>query len=229
MRIRLEKIEKSFKKNKLYKDFSLVFEEGKVNCILGKSGCGKTTLLNVISGLESFECGNIEGIDSRISYVFQEDRLIEWKSIYENMDIPLRKIYTKEIREQKIKNLLERMGLIKNINSFPGELSGGMRQRVNIARALLYEDKLLLMDEPFKSLDEKSKEDVISIFKEVQIKKKATTIIVTHDVKEAINLGDNLIILGYRPVKILEEFKDIKCLDKEELEKKVIKILKSKD
>ncbi|MGG5462044.1 ABC transporter ATP-binding protein [Clostridium sp. B9] len=229
MGIKLEKIEKSFRGNRLYKDFSIEFEDGKINCILGESGCGKTTLLNIISGLEDFDYGKVFGIESRISYVFQEDRLIEWKNVYENMEIPLRKIYNKEIRDKKIKKILERMGLIKNIKSFPKELSGGMRQRVNIARALLYEDRLLLMDEPFKSLDEKSKESVIEVFKEVQVKKKATTIIVTHDIKEAISLGDNLFILGDRPVNVLESFKDIKKLDEKSIGEKILCILKNKD
>lgn len=229
MEIKLEKIEKSFRGNRLYKDFSIEFEDGKINCILGESGCGKTTLLNIISGLEDFDYGEVFGIESRISYVFQEDRLIEWKNVYENMEIPLRKIYNKEIRDKKIKKILERMGLIKNIKSFPKELSGGMRQRVNIARALLYEDRLLLMDEPFKSLDEKSKESVIEVFKEVQVKKKATTIIVTHDIKEAISLGDNLFILGDRPVNVLESFKDIKKLDEKSIGEKILCILKNKD
>lgn len=229
MGIKLEKIEKSFRGNRLYKDFSIEFEDGKINCILGESGCGKTTLLNIISGLEDFDYGKVFGIESRISYVFQEDRLIEWKNVYENMEIPLRKIYNKEIRDKKIKKILERMGLIKNIKSFPKELSGGMRQRVNIARALLYEDRLLLMDEPFKSLDEKSKESVIEVFKEVQVKKKATTIIVTHDIKEAISLGENLFILGDRPVNVLESFKDIKKLDEKSIGEKILCILKNKD
>lgn len=228
MDIKLINIEKSFNNKKLYNKFSLTFEYGKVNCILGKSGCGKSTLLNIISGLEEFQSGKIIGVPSKIAYVFQEDRLIEWKSIYKNMELPLLKLYKKDERKEKIERMLKVMELDDYIDSFPKELSGGMRQRVNIARAFLYEEGLLLMDEPFKSLDENSKENVIKIFKEVHLEKNNTVIMVTHDIREALDIADNIFILGDNPVNLMAHFKQIRKLEKDTIEKKILYILKNK-
>lgn len=227
MNIKLVNVKKSFNNNELYKNFFIEFEAGKINCILGESGCGKSTLLNILTGLEEIEEGSIEGINSRIAYIFQEDRLIEWKNIKDNMELPLKKIYSKNSRRDKIEKILKKIGLIENINSFPSELSGGMRQRVNIARALLYEDRLIIMDEPFKSLDEKSKETVKTIFREVQKKKNGTTIMVTHDIDEAIDLADNIFLIGNKPVEILDSFIKINRLNKEEIKEKIINSLKN--
>lgn len=227
MNIKLVNIKKSFKNNQLYENFFIEFEEQKINCILGESGCGKSTLLNILTGIEEVEEGIIKGIDSRIAYVFQEDRLIEWKSIRDNLDLPLRKIYCKSERVKKIEEILEKIGLIESIDNFPRELSGGMRQRVNIIRALLYEDKIIVMDEPFKSLDEKSKEEIKKIFKEIQLKKKGTSIMVTHDIEEAINLADNIFLLGNKPVEILESFYGVCKLDKENIKERILNALKN--
>ena len=227
MSIKLINIEKNFGNKKIYDKFSLTFEEGKINCILGKSGCGKSTLLNIIANLEEINSGEIIGVPEKISYVFQEDRLIEWNSIYTNMELPLLKFYTKDEREEKIKNILREVELGDSMNSYPKELSGGMRQRANIARALLYNGELLLMDEPFKSLDKSSKEDIIEIFKKNHLEKNNTVIMVTHDINEALNLGDNIFILGGSPVSLMDKFKDVqKSKEKNNIEDKILLILK---
>lgn len=228
MDIKLINIEKSFNNKKLYNNFSLIFEHKKVNCILGKSGCGKSTLLNIISGLEEFQSGEIIGVPSKLSYIFQEDRLIEWKSIYRNMELPLLKFYKKDKRREKIKKILKELELDDYIDNFPKELSGGMRQRLNIARALLYEGDLILMDEPFKSLDEDSKENVIKIFNEVHLEKNNTVIMVTHDIKEALDLADNIFVLGDKPVNLIAHFKEIRKVEKDIIKEKILRILKNK-
>lgn len=227
MSIKLINIEKNFGNKKIYDKFSLTFEEGKINCILGKSGCGKSTLLNIIANLEEINSGEIIGVPEKIAYVFQEDRLIEWNSIYTNMELPLLKFYTKDEREEKIKNILREVELEYYINSYPKELSGGMRQRVNIARALLYNGELLLMDEPFKSLDKSSKENIIKIFKKNHLEKNNTVIMVTHDINEALSLGDNIFILGGSPVSLMDKFKDVqRSKEKNNIEDKILLILK---
>lgn len=227
MSIKLINIEKNFGNKKIYDKFSLTFEEGKINCILGKSGCGKSTLLNIIANLEEINSGEIIGVPEKIAYVFQEDRLIEWNSIYTNMELPLLKFYTKDEREEKIKNILREVELEYYINSYPKELSGGMRQRANIARALLYNGELLLMDEPFKSLDKSSKENIIKIFKKNHLEKNNTVIMVTHDINEALSLGDNIFILGGSPVSLMDKFKDVQRLkEKNNIEDKILLILK---
>jgi len=103
MIIQLINIEKNFGSKKIYDKFSLTFEEGKINCILGRSGCGKSTLLNIIANLEEVNSGEIIGVPKKIAYVFQEDRLIEWNSIYTNMELPLLKFYAKDERKEKLK------------------------------------------------------------------------------------------------------------------------------
>ncbi|MDU7886326.1 MAG: ABC transporter ATP-binding protein [Clostridium perfringens] len=227
MSIKLINIEKNFGNKKIYDKFSLIFEEGKINCILGKSGCGKSTLLNIIANLEDINSGEIIGVPEKIAYVFQEDRLIEWNSIYTNMELPLLKFYTKDEREEKIKNILREVELEDYINSYPKELSGGMRQRANIARALLYNGELLLMDEPFKSLDKSSKENIIKIFKKNHLEKNNTVIMVTHDINEALSLGDNIFILGGSPVSLMDKFKDVqRSKEKNNIEDKILLILK---
>ncbi|HII4513562.1 ABC transporter ATP-binding protein [Clostridium perfringens] len=227
MSIKLINIEKNFGNKKIYDKFSLTFEEGKINCILGKSGCGKSTLLNIIANLEEINSGEIIGVPEKIAYVFQEDRLIEWNSIYTNMELPLLKFYTKDEREEKIKSILREVELEDYINSYPKELSGGMRQRANIARALLYNGELLLMDEPFKSLDKSSKENIIKIFKKNHLEKNNTVIMVTHDINEALSLGDNIFILGGSPVSLMDKFKDVQRLkEKNNIEDKILLILK---
>lgn len=227
MSIKLINIEKNFGSKKIYDKFSLVFEEGKINCILGRSGCGKSTLLNIIANLEEVKSGEIIGVPEKIAYVFQEDRLIEWNSIYTNMELPLLKTYTKDEREEKIKNILREVELGDYMNSYPKELSGGMRQRANIARALLYNGELLLMDEPFKSLDKSSKENIISIFKGNHLEKNNTVIMVTHDINEALSLGDNIFLLGGSPAILMDKFKDVqKSKEKNNIEEKILLILK---
>lgn len=227
MSIKLINIEKNFGNKKIYDKFSLTFEEGKINCILGKSGCGKSTLLNIISNLEEINSGEIIGVPEEIAYVFQEDRLIEWNSIYTNMELPLLKFYTKDEREEKIKNILREVELGDCMNSYPKELSGGMRQRANIARALLYNGELLLMDEPFKSLDKSSKENIIKIFKKNHLEKNNTVIMVTHDINEALSLGDNIFILGGSPAILMDKFKDVqRSKEKNNIEDKILLILK---
>ncbi|WP_255992973.1 ABC transporter ATP-binding protein [Clostridium perfringens] len=227
MSIKLINIEKNFGNKKIYDKFSLTFEEGKINCILGKSGCGKSTLLNIIANLEDINSGEIIGVPEKIAYVFQEDRLIEWNIIYTNMELPLLKFYTKDEREEKIKNILREVELEDYINSYPKELSGGMRQRANIARALLYNGELLLMDEPFKSLDKSSKENIIKIFKKNHLEKNNTVIMVTHDINEALSLGDNIFILGGSPAILMDKFKDVqRSKEKNNIEDKILLILK---
>lgn len=227
MSIKLIDIEKDFGIKKIYDRFSLTFEEGKINCILGRSGCGKSTLLNIIAKLEEFKSGEIIGIPKKIAYIFQEDRLIEWNSIYTNIELPLLKICKNDERKEKIKNMLIEVGLGDCINAYPKELSGGMRQRANIARALLYNDELLLMDEPFKCLDKSSKENIIKIFKRNHFEKNNTVIMVTHDINEALNLADNIFVLGGSPAILIDKFKDVQnSKEKKNIEEKILLILK---
>ena len=185
----------------IYKDFNINFDDNKINCIIGKSGCGKTTLLNYISEELLKE-------DRRISYVFQNDSLIPWKNIYNNLKIVVKKHLRGKELDSELDTILGLVGLSEFKYYYPYQLSGGMKQRVNLARALIGEPEIILMDEPFKSLDIKCKKDIINIVKKFNLEKKITIILVTHDKEEILNLADTVFLLGERPVKILYEVKE---------------------
>lgn len=182
--------------NEIYNNFNIEFQQGKVNCIIGESGCGKTTLLNYISEKLYYE-------NKRIAYVFQEDNLIPWKNIYVNLKIVAKKYFEKSILEKEINNALVKVRLEKYKYFYPRELSGGMRQRINFARALIGNPEVILMDEPFKSLDIKSKNNMIELIKNFK-NTDITIILVTHDINEILMLADVVYYLGGRPVEIIE-------------------------
>ena len=182
--------------NEIYNNFNIEFQQGKVNCIIGESGCGKTTLLNYISEKLYYE-------NKRIAYVFQEDKLIPWKNIYVNLKIVAKKYFEKSILEKEINNALVKVRLEKYKYFYPRELSGGMRQRINFARALIGNPEVILMDEPFKSLDIKSKNNMIELIKNLK-NTDITIILVTHDINEILMLADVVYYLGGRPVEIIE-------------------------
>ena len=182
--------------NEIYNNFNIEFQQGKINCIIGESGCGKTTLLNYISEKLYYE-------NKRIAYVFQEDNLIPWKNIYVNLKIVAKKYFEKSILEKEINNALVKVRLEKYKYFYPRELSGGMRQRINFARALIGNPEVILMDEPFKSLDIKSKNNMIELIKNLK-NTDSTIILVTHDINEILMLADVVYYLGGRPVEIIE-------------------------
>ncbi|MEN8435929.1 ATP-binding cassette domain-containing protein [Clostridium septicum] len=183
----------------IYKDFSINIESDKINCIIGKSGCGKTTLLKNISK-ELIKNG------AEVSFVFQEDRLIPWKTVYENLYLISKSYYSKNKARGKVSEVLITIGLEESKNLYPNELSGGMKQKINIARALISKSKFLIMDEPFKSIDIKSKIKIINIIKEKIRKEKLTVIFVSHDKEEIDLLGEKIFILDGQPIKVIEEY-----------------------
>ena len=201
MNISIRNLNKSYENEEIFKNFNLDFYDEKVNCIIGNSGCGKSTLLNIIAGLTEIQNGEISGVSlSDISYVFQEDRLIEWLTVKENLELALKKYFDNSILDGKIDEILKLVGIYDIKNKYPSALSGGMKQRVNIARAFGKPSKLILMDEPFKSLDYKLKYTIIDEFKNLLNKEKRMVILVTHDLDEAIYFQGNIIVFGNKPV-----------------------------
>lgn len=199
----IKNINFKYNDNEIYKNFNIEFKRGKINCIIGKSGCGKTTLLNYISQKYCFE-------NKKIAFVFQNDNLIPWQNIYVNLKIIAKQYFDKEKIEEEIDKILKDIGLIEFKNSYPNELSGGMRQRINFARALIGSPDIILMDEPFKSLDIKSKHEMINLVMELRKKSIVTIILVTHSIDEIIKLSDIVYLLGGRPVRILETAEGVK-------------------
>ncbi len=188
---------------KVLDGITIDFQPNKTTCILGPSGCGKTTFLNIIAGLTDMDSGEIIGFENQhISYVFQEDRLIPWKNVKENIGFVLKG----KMPESKIEATIDRYLKLVNLEEYkyyyPKELSGGMRQRISILRAFAYPSNVLIMDEPFKSLDIKSKSIVIQFFKNLRTVENKTCILVTHDIDEAIELGDKIAIFTDKPTKV---------------------------
>lgn len=203
MNISIRDLNKSYENDQIFKDFNLDLCDEKVNCIIGKSGCGKSTLLNIIAGLIEIQSGEINGISlNDISYIFQEDRLIDWLTVKENLEITLKKYFDKSILSNKIDEVLKLVGIYDIKNKYPTSLSGGMKQRVNIARAFGKPSKVILMDEPFKSLDYKLKYTIIDEFKNLLNKENRMVILVTHDLDEAIYFQGNIIVFNNKPVQV---------------------------
>lgn len=198
----IENITKYYNDLKVLDDISIDFHKNKTTCILGPSGCGKTTLLNIISKIINEDSGEIIGFDEDISFVFQEDRLIEWKNISDNISFVLKGKMDKLQIETTVDKYLKLVNLEEYKYYYPKDLSGGMRQKTSILRAFAYSSKLLIMDEPFKSLDINSKHILIEFFKELRTMESRTCIIVTHDIEEALALGDKIVILTEKPTRV---------------------------
>jgi NitT/TauT family transport system ATP-binding protein len=203
MALILSNIHKRFGDLYVLKDLNMQMEEHKLICILGPSGCGKTTLLNIISGVFLPDQGQISGFtDKTISYLFQEPRLLPWKNVIENIDFVLKDKLERPQREELIRRYIDMVGLTGFESYQPGKLSGGMRQRVAIARAFAYPADILLMDEPFKGLDPQLKTSVMQAFLNLWLMDKRSTIFVTHDIDEAVLLGEEIYVLTEPPTKV---------------------------
>ncbi len=181
--IELKNISKSYADNKVFDGFSFSFEYGKTYCVTGNSGCGKTTLLNIILGLVKPDSGSIEGVPEKISAVFQEDRLCEDITAYANVFAAV----PKGIKRTDVEKCFAALGLSDCMDKNINELSGGMKRRVAIARALLAESEFVILDEPFKGLDiETRKRTIKTVF---DYTKGKTVIFSTHDIAEAEIFG----------------------------------------
>lgn len=216
--INLENVTKSFtqegQKQVVLQEINFNVDKGEFLCIVGPSGCGKTTLLRMIAGLDFPTNGRILEEGTEISgpsiergYVFQQYSLFPWLNVLENVTFGLElKGMEEEERLQKAREYLKMVGLSQAEKSYPKELSGGMKQRAAIARSLVNDPHVLLMDEPFSALDvqtrHKLQEELVRIWKEEQ----KTVIFVTHNVDEAVFLADHVVVLSRNPGKVIKRF-----------------------
>lgn len=197
---------------KAIEDFSFELNDNEFVAIVGPSGCGKSTILNILANLDNKSNGEIILKDNiKLGYMLQQDALFNWKTVLDNclLGLEINKLNNKDY----VLKLLNTYGLKDFINSYPNNLSGGMRQRVALIRTLATKPDILLLDEPFSALDYQTRlkvsDDVYNIIK----KEKKSAIMVTHDIAEAISMADKIIVLSKRPSKI-KKIIDINLTDK---------------
>jgi NitT/TauT family transport system ATP-binding protein len=191
----------------------LQIAEGEFLTVLGPSGCGKTTLLHVLGGFEAPSTGSVEVAGARVTgpgrdrgMVFQEATLLPWKTAMANVAWPLEVAgVSRSASLDRARELLQRVGLSGFEEAYPAELSGGMRQRAALARTLALEPKVLLMDEPFGALDAQTRELMQEELTRLWQSSGLTVVFVTHDIHEAIFLGDRVIVLGKAPGSVIED------------------------
>lgn len=203
------------KKTEALSDINLEIKEGEFVSIVGPSGCGKSTFLNAIDGLVNISSGQIR-INGKVvkspgkdrAMVFQEASLIPWRTVIRNVIYGLEiQSYPKDVILERAKHYIKLVGLLGFENHYPHELSGGMKQRINLARALCCDPELLLLDEPFASLDAQTREFMQSELLRIWSATKRTALFITHQINEAIFLSDRVIIFSSRPGHIITEFK----------------------
>jgi len=199
----LHNVTKSYDALQVLNGISLAVKKNRITAILGPSGCGKTTLLSLTAGSLQADGGEIRGLEGKnCSFLFQEPRLLDWLTVRQNIAFVLKdKLPANEINP-KIESFLKKMGLFTYRNSYPRRLSGGQRQRVAVTRALAYPARILLMDEPFKSLDPALKLDLIQHFLTLWAAEPRTVLYVTHEIKEALLLADEICVLSPKPTVI---------------------------
>lgn len=184
------------------------FTPGSVTAVLGPSSCGKTTLLKTLGGLETPDSGLVHGFhDSRISFAFQEPRLLDWLPARDNILFALAGMKDQNEARIRADRFLKAAGLGEFGASLPSTMSGGMKRRLSLARAFAFPSEILLLDEAFSEVDLKLKVSLMDLFLSLWKAEKRTTIFVTHDVRDAIYLAENIILLSRRPASVLREFR----------------------
>ncbi len=218
-------LKKYYNHRKILSDLSFEVGENEIAAIVGPSGCGKTTMLNIISGLEKEYIGYVEKTSGKIGYVFQEDRILTWLTVAENI-----KIVNQKGSDKEVQYYIDLVGLNGYEKFYPDELSGGMKQRCAIARALYFGSDFLLMDEPFKSLDYILKQKMLADLLEIHKVQKNSILMVTHDIDEALTVGDKILVLQKNPCKLvreinLKEMKKDEKLNLEEIRKEILDLI----
>lgn len=186
-------------------DVSLEVRENEFVCVLGPSGCGKSTLLRVAAGLEQASLGSVT-TESRPSVVFQEHGVFPWLTVAENVAYPLKlRGVPRAGRRERVRELLQLVGLTEFASYYPAQISGGMRQRTSVARALADDGNVLLMDEPFGALDEQTRVALQQELLRIWERTSKSVLFITHSVDEALTLADRVVVMSHRPGRIIAE------------------------
>ncbi len=202
--LRLSHVSRSFGTLPVLQAISLEISSGELVAIVGPSGCGKTTLLNLLSGFDRPSAGVIEHT-GQIRMVYQQDGLFPWQTVTENIALGLRDVPLAAERSAQIADLVQLIGLQGFEHHYPHQLSGGMRQRVELARALAGRSDILLMDEPFSALDYLTRLRMRRELARILHERPRTVVLVTHDIEEAAQLADRILVLSERPARIRYE------------------------
>ena len=206
-------IGKEFGAERVLSDVHLELHAGSFTSLVGPSGCGKTTLLRIIAGLEAADEGTIElagegGRPPRLGVVFQQGSLLPWKSVWRNVALGLELAKTdRKTIEDRVSQALAMVQLSGSERKYPHQLSGGMQQRAGIARALAMDPDILLMDEPFASVDAQTREELHDELLAIWEGTGKTVLFVTHSIDEAIVLSDEVVVMGARPGRVLDRFR----------------------
>ena len=188
--LKIEKLSFSYGKKEVLKDFDLELKDGEILAVMGPSGCGKSTLLQLIAGLQRPTKGSIVNNANRISYTFQEPRLFPWLTVRENLEAV---IPTKDDPQERVDQALELVELSDSADLYPDALSGGMKSRAALARALVYAGDLYLLDEPFSALDEERRKRLCKSLRNRIKKSGASAILVTHHISDAQEMADSIL------------------------------------
>lgn len=216
--ISLDRVEKTFslEKNNTFtalKDVTLNVAQGEFLALLGPSGCGKSTILRMVAGLEQPTAGElaVNGLEPqelvnghRLGVAFQDHALLPWLTVFQNVALPYQ-LAKRPVDETRIVELLELVGLARFRDAFPRQLSGGMRQRASIARSLVLKPEVLLLDEPFGALDAVTRRKMNLELARIWAEERTTTVLVTHDVEEAVFLAQRVVVLAANPGRIRHE------------------------
>ncbi len=196
--VNIKNLHKSYGSSVILENLDFTLNKGEIIALMGYSGVGKTTFINILLGLDNDVSYDIMQKPARISCVFQEDRLLNWFNVYENI-----KLVNKELSKKEIFELLDVLNLKEYYDFYPASLSGGMKQRVSIARALAFESDLIIMDEPLKSTDKALGDEVLKYIKNLSKEKERSIIIVTHDMQTAKKIADKTLELNLKLKEIV--------------------------
>ncbi|WP_333652540.1 ABC transporter ATP-binding protein [Lacrimispora sp.] len=200
--VEIKGISKKMGELPVLEEVNFKINDGEIVALIGPSGCGKSTLFNIISRLDAPDSGSMEGIGNSVACVFQDDRLLPWRTVWDNI-----RLVREPEDKARVQELIDEVGLKGFEGYYPSQLSGGMQKRCGIARAFYYNGDLLLMDEPFQGLDYCLRHEMISMLLKLWRTHRQSVLFVTHEIDEALTVAGRILILSKRPGRVVKEIR----------------------